>query len=480
MTYRLALLSAAGVLLSASPAAADISAEQIALARTDSGACRDKTRIPDTGLVIRGAGTKQIELYGWFIDTVRNARIDGLAGASVRIDNTRGGPENVRAGCSSNGSIVLTLSIPSVSEVKRPKLKLDGLTVALEVYPRASGEDLIWRRDNAATGQEDSDTERREHYAEHVRLKNADRDRCIADNVGNAQANDVCRARYAPQPIDAVFPDQNILRNQLFTRCAGPHGLKAEIYRNILTVTLPPERELIGRCALFPLVGSYAPYSLHTSDINIQSIPPIVMTASGPLPFVYAQSTYAIPNTELRRDIGLPRATVETLVGTIRQTYNFTGLEGGDSLILVLKSDPGYGVKTATPPQINPNIGRLGSDIGVTVEPVQPTESGQVFDWSVTAQGQGIAVTQCFRVVSGTVSPPAGSHRFPLPLEVIEEPRCYGKTFAVAVGPRGLIANPLFSRTASVTLHARTQVRGNTGLVDDRLKIQGQNPLTRP
>lgn len=165
------------------------------------------------------------------------------------------------------------------------------------------------------------------------------------------------------------------------------------------------------------------------------------------------------------RDFQQLRMTAEfarSHVGERRVVLTPTAGSGASALTLVIRSDPGNGVRNVVGvPFAGP---RTSSTIEVRIDYIAPAAGGRRFHWRLRAQG-GSNPAACFAASSGSLTASAAIDRFTL--TATEAAGCAGGRFNLDIGPeRGgaAVFQAPYARTIAFTLPERSAPTLNPGL----------------
>lgn len=403
-------------------------------------------------LVIGGEGKAKFEFYGHGIDTSPDAQITGISGASARRVEGRGGGVNGARGCGNIGSIIVEIDLPGVGSANNGTLRIGSETIAFAATPRVA-QNAEWDEANRADGRASGGTTTGSAAPPPPPLPTAG---------NNSNAN--CTGPGCPGPSNSVqaplssgttgtSPDTRTL-----PRCADAYGMKGEISNagRDLTLTLPLVRTgAIEQCYNRHLLTSFVTKGVNDATTLSGPSPTLGMTVSNGLEASFRQQDGRKDRSGL---ITLDDEVLKTFVG--RKSFDIDITPGsGARLKLTLKSEPAYGPKIIAAPVINPNIGRLSSDLALKVTTYQAAGTGETFAWRLTPTDG--APANCFTQTSGTLTATAGATTFELPLHATEAAGCTTKSFrtTIATASVGSPAGTPFEQSVTFVLQPLTTVR---------------------
>lgn len=398
-------------------------------------------------VIFSGAGTKEIEFGGWLMDFSDSASVTGLNGASARITGSRNGPTNVGANCSTYGSVIVSLTLPAVSQPVNANLKIGNETLPIRVLPRQVNSNIHWFYSNNATGTEPTYAELQKEYQKYVGAKERDEQQCKNDNAPEYATQ--CELRYEPLPMNQVFPDTNTARIDHMTRCAASYGLKATVIENKISIILPDNRTEFLMCADLPIRVGISPLAF--ADFHMQDVQSFQISKTGNYPQIKLNQNLAYNAVLLDRD------SLSSLVGQYDEAITYQGITGNNKLYLSLKSEINYGVQKVSAPLFIESGGkkqRISSSINASFKTVQAAYPGQQFKWKL----DGTFSIPCFNSTTGTISPQANTTDTIITLSVKEDAVCYGKEFNISVSPKDRENHPLYSRSVSFVLPPLTRI----------------------
>ncbi|WP_310003149.1 hypothetical protein [Asticcacaulis sp. BE141] len=408
-------------------------------------------RPSDGRLVIGGEGKAKFEFYGHGIDLSPDAQLTGISGASARRVDARGGAVNGARGCGNIGSVIVEIDLPGVGSANNGTLRIGSETIAFTATPRVA-QNVEWDDANKADGRASGGTTA-------VSTAPPPPPPPTSKNGGGT-----CTGPGCPGPANSVQaptssgstvtqPDTRTL-----PRCADAYGMKGEI-SNVgrdLTLTLP----IIRTGAIEQCYGRHLLTRFVTKGVNDAT------TLSGPAPALGMTAPPALHASFRQQDglkdkaglITLDDDVLKTFVG--RQSFDIEITPGsGSRLKLILKSEPAYGPKAIAAPLINPNMGRMSSDMVLKVTTYQAAGTGETFSWRLTPNDG--APGNCFVQTSGTATATSGATAFELPLRATEAANCSGKSFRATIATAS-VASPAgtpFEQSVSFVLQPLATVR---------------------
>jgi hypothetical protein len=389
----------------------------------------------------------------------------GISGASARRVEGRGGGVNGARGCGNIGSIIVEVTLPAVRSANNGTLRIGSETIPFTATPRVA-QNVEWDDANRADGR----------ASPPPTTSTAPPPPPPPRSVNNGAP---CTGPGCPGPGNslkmlpnsgstATLPDTRTL-----PRCADDNGLKAEISNagHDLTMTLPANRTgAIEEC-----------YNRHLLVRFVTKGVGDAMTLNGPSPTLGMTAPAALRASFRQQDnlkdkaglITIDDDVLKTFVG--RQSFDIDITPGSSTarLKLTLKSEPGYGPKAIAAPVINPNIGRMSSDMVVRVTTYQAAGANEAFAWQLTPTDG--APGNCFAQTSGNITATTGATTFDIPLHATEAANCNGKSFRVSTATAS-VANPAgtpFEQSVTFLLHPLSTVN-----VPDQNRNVPQ--LTRP
>ena len=415
-------------------------------------------------LVIGGEGKARFEFYGHGIDLSPDAQLTGISGASARRVDARGGAVNGARGCGNIGSVIVEIDLPGVNSANNGTLRIGSETIAFAATPRVA-QNAEWDDANRADGRDSGGT-----------ISGAAPPPTTPPQGGN-NSNSNCTGPGCPGPANSVqapsspgttgtLPDARTL-----PRCADPYGMKGEI-SNVgrdLTLTLPTVRTgAIEQCYGRHLLTTFVTKGVNDAATLPGAAPALRMTANG-LDASFRQQDGLKDKAGL---ITLDADLLKTFVG--RRTFDIEITPGsGSRLKLTLKSEPAYGPKTLAAPIVNPNVGRLTSDMVLKVTTHQAAGADERYAWRLTPTDG--APANCFAQTSGNLTPATGATTFELPLRATEASGCSGKSFRASIATAS-VASPTgtpFEQTVTFVLRPLATVNVPA---QDRAGPQGLRP----
>lgn len=407
-------------------------------------------RPADGRLVIGGEGKAQFEFYGHGIDTSPDAQLTGVSGASARRIEGRGGAVNGAHGCGNIGSIIVEIALPSVAGANNGTLRIGSETIAFTATPSVA-QKVEWDEANTANG--------RAAAAASTSTAPPPPPPPTSINGGGTCTGPGCPGPAGTFKVSGsggttvTTPDGRTL-----PRCGDAHGMKGEITNagHDLTLTLPLVRTgAIEQCYSRHLLTTFQTKGVNDATTLSGPAPTLGMTAPSALHASFRQQDGLKDKAGL---ITLDDEVLKTFVG--RQSFDIEITPGsGSRLKLILKSEPAYGPKTIAAPVINPNIGRLSSDLALKVTTYQAAGAGETFAWRLTPTDG--APGNCFTETSGTLTATSGGTTFELPLHATEAAGCASKSFRATIATAS-VASPAgtpFEQSVTFVLQPLTTVR---------------------
>lgn len=326
-------------------------------------------------LVIGGEGKAKFEFYGHGIDLSPDAQLTGISGASARRVDARGGAVNGARGCGNIGSIIVEIVLPGLASANNGTLRIGSETIPFTATPRVA-QNVEWDDANKADGRTSGATA----------VSAAPPPPPPPTSINNGGT---CTGPGCPGPTNKVQaptsggstvtqPDTRTL-----PRCADAFGMKGEVSNagRDLTLTLPTVRTgAIEQCYGRHLLTTFQTKGVNDATTLSGPSPTLGMTAPSALHASFRQQEGLRDTAGL---ITLDDETLKTFVG--RQSFDIEITPGSASrLKLTLKSEPAYGPKVIAAPVINPNVGRLSSDLALKVTTYQAAGANETFVWNLT------------------------------------------------------------------------------------------------
>lgn len=411
--------------------------------------------------------SNEIEIYGQGIDLSPSIAASGLPGLTATISRKVSGADNAVRGCGAIGSVVVRIvTQPSVPAVT------GSLAIGTETFPL--------RIINASiSGDTWSDATMRRASSSAATSTGAGGSTpaspLISTSGGVGCGPNICPpGGGGAQSFGGIAGTTALSRTPDYPsgigECIDDFGGSAElsgpnsVTRSTLTLVLPRARgaaELacLVRPAIFEVFGTaehgdvggfHGGADYRYPGFNRSVLPPrYTGTTSG----LVGPAPLPVPDAQVQT-IAMTRDTAATFVGERTITLSSPVPRTG-RLVLVLRSDPGNGIRTI---QGVPFSGaRVSSRIDVRFDFLAALRAGgEAIAWCVQPISLG-APGNCFTAASGTatVTAPVGT----LALTATENAGCVGARFALSIAPQAQgvpVFTAPYAQTVLFTLPART------------------------